>query len=58
MPERRWCRMYAEQCDLWTELGGVPDDHSTREIAAGMLLALWAEYQSLRATLDELLSDA
>lgn len=49
-----WCRLYEERCETWERLGGVPDDHGTRDVACRILLALWSRYRHLEDTLTEL----
>lgn len=45
---------YGSLCEQWLEMGGVPDDLSTKDVAAGMLLKLFVQYRRLEATLTEI----
>ena len=50
------CAQDREILAVWAELGGVPDDQGTRDVACRMLLKLWAAHQELDAALGEVLA--
>lgn len=41
--------------EMWSEVGGVPDDASTREFALKLLLKLWEDYKEVESTMMQLL---
>lgn len=46
--------IYRDLAVQWGEMGVIPDDYSTREVAAKVCARLLAAYDALNAEIDEL----